>query len=543
MSRYKIYLYCLAVTFIGFVGNFVYQQYQGEYGAGYRPVTGYEARLTSFLDDVTASTTINVNSTKDVAGVEIVLADISPAASPKAFFNLESGTPREEIVFCTGKSVNQWTSCTRGLSFQGGSLTASSTLAKDHNAGSKIIMTNVGQFYGEFVSTNGAETITGVKTFDSLPVATSTSANPTTNDQLVTKFYADALINSGLTAAAVSTTLGLEAFVGLTNCSTTGTCIGFNASSTGALAFTAVTGDVYVNVSSTDSNDGGFLKHTFGTLNRIYWDVVSFLAHPWTWTGAQTFSGVTQATIGPSSTLDVVNYGSLVGNNATGTAGGTITRGVALRVGGDGLIYTTSANATNTVYEFIGVSLSATTASGQQITYARPGGIVTGLSGLTADRAVYLGDSPTSLSNTPGTITARVGRALSATSMLVLSPSYYNRKSGSQNLDTVGTVVSIATVWQPTKINLYCGGNVGNSVGQWTAQSSGGSSAHSIGYDATDDTAFQSATLPCNWEESTNIFTVSVATSTAGFTLTLGGTSADRTILWDAERNDDYDSH
>src|SRR3990167_890784 len=142
MALHKYYKAALAVAFVLSSVFLIRQTYQNTFGAGYRPITNYDARITSFL--TAAATSINVNTTKDKAGNEISLTNISPSSTPYVYFTAEPGiTGNEELIACSGKTTNIWSSCLRGLNYQGGNLTTSSTLAKAHNAGSRIIMTNI----------------------------------------------------------------------------------------------------------------------------------------------------------------------------------------------------------------------------------------------------------------------------------------------------------------------------------------------------------------------------------------------------------------
>ena len=210
---------------------FLYQGQQPKFGAGYRPVTDYSARTTSFISS--SATTIPVNSTNDVDGNEISLSNISPSSTVYVYFNIEPGTTRQELVACSGKTVNNWSSCLRGLAAQGGSLSPSPTLAVAHNAGSRMIMTDIGQFFGEYVSISGDETLYGTKTFNTFPRVTSTTAVPGSPQEFATKFYADTVGAGGFTANNVSSTLGLQAISsGVPNCPTAAACVGINASST-----------------------------------------------------------------------------------------------------------------------------------------------------------------------------------------------------------------------------------------------------------------------------------------------------------------------
>lgn len=270
------------------------------FGSGYRPVTNYDARITSFT--TAAATSFNVNSTKDKVGHEIILADISPSSTPYAYFTVEPGiTGQEELIACAGKSTGVWSSCLRGLSYQGGSMTASTTLAHAHNAGSRIIMSDIGQFFGEYLSKTGDEIKYGVLTFDTFPRTSSTTAVPGNAYELANKYYVDSVGAGGITANNVSTTLGLQAISsGVPNCPSAAACIGINASTTASL-------------------NGGFLNFTAVT-GKLYWDIVSFLAGSWTWAGTNIFATARVTNLSatstsltlpytPTSTLDAANKG------------------------------------------------------------------------------------------------------------------------------------------------------------------------------------------------------------------------------------------
>ena len=167
-------------------------------GGAYTPVTGYQSRITTYISS--AATTVPVASTKDKAGNQIVLADISSSSTAKVYLSLATGTSKEEIIACTGLTSASWTGCSRGLSFQGGSMTASTTIAYAHNAGESVIITDVGQFFNEFVSVSGNQTIFDRKTFYAFPIVTSTTALPTLGSELASKYYVDSVGAGGFTS-------------------------------------------------------------------------------------------------------------------------------------------------------------------------------------------------------------------------------------------------------------------------------------------------------------------------------------------------------
>lgn len=108
-----------------------------------------------------------------------------------------------EIVVCPASSADQtntqFTGCTRGLAFYGNSETAVTANKKAHSAGAGVIMTNVGQFFNNFVDITDAQSVAGIKTFTSSPIV----PNPTTDYQAATKYYVD---NVALQGGATSTT-------------------------------------------------------------------------------------------------------------------------------------------------------------------------------------------------------------------------------------------------------------------------------------------------------------------------------------------------
>ena len=114
---------------------------------GFAPSTGYSQRLTASISAVV--TTIPVSSTNDADGIALPCTTAN-----RCYLNVEAGSNREERMVCTGISASAFTGCTRGLLATGDSEIGSSTLAYAHNAGASIIMTNIAQFFGNFVDYN-----------------------------------------------------------------------------------------------------------------------------------------------------------------------------------------------------------------------------------------------------------------------------------------------------------------------------------------------------------------------------------------------------
>lgn len=498
--------------------------------------------------------------------------------------NPNSTTDREKVE-CNGLDLTntKLIKCYRAISCN--NLTNSTSTisggAYAHPAGEQVIMSNDNCFYNRFVdidtdqsSVSGTKTFIGGNTGGQINIGNNASTtgakfiyfkdgqtnspyfkvvgpsgiNSTSSFYFSPDGVSDLLLNTSGTTFGVSSTAGLFLTNGL---------LGINASTSQALKFDS-NNLTYVDVSSTASSNGGFLKIE-NSLRKIYWDISSFLSGAWSWTGLQTFGGGIAVTVtstysgGTSSTNDLVNksYVDLGDqhNTATGTTGVAINAGQAIRIGGDGNLYHTNANATNTVYEFVGIALTTSTASGQTITYVKPGGIANvniPNFGTAIAQPVFLSDSNGSYAaNTKGTITARIGLTLNANSFLVMTPKFYDRVTGISDPFAAGTPQTITTTWSPTRIDLVCGLTQTGSSGYWVKNSNGTASQASTGWYNVSGNLVATSTRACAWQETgPNYFYITVATTSNGFTLTpnVGG-SGGRTVQYTAETNEDYTPH
>lgn len=416
-NKLKLGVAAFGVAVLAFVGG-----YSGEqmFGAGYAPVTGYSSRTTSYVSAV--ATTIPVASTKDKAGNQITLANVSPSSTVRIYMNLEAGTAREELIACTGVTSVSWTNCTRGLTFQGSSTAASSTLAKAHNSGSNVIISNTGQFYGEYVSIDGAQNVYGVKTFYTFPVFSNTATLCTTDGQFCTKKYIDTVGAGGFTAANVSTTRGLSVDgsapekVGVKL--TTG--YGLRFLSSGSLVISTTTALTFSSLSATTTADGmhysGFAGYNYSLMNRQSTDL------------------------------------RILQGSATGTVklAAGVTAGRALWVSATSTLAQTDTSAASSTFQFVGVALE-TKSLGQTVRYARPGETACGLSGLVPGMSYYLNGSAGQLSTSPGAYFARIGRALTATCLEVMEPKY--KATGKITLSASGYVTTTIGFF-PASISL-----------------------------------------------------------------------------------------
>jgi len=385
-----------------------------------------------------------------------------------------------ELVECWGLTSLTWTSCVRGMSAKGGNTTSTvSGAAYPHNSGEAVIMTDAPYFFNRFVDRSTDQTISGEKTIaDSLfsfgdgtgqIVWNGTNMGWSDNDG--TDTYTFVAGGSGLSA---SSTKGITI---------TDSKILINASSTYGLAFDSG-GKLYINASTTDSNTGGFLNFTG---NKIYWDYPALIAKDNTWTGEQTFSVTTtfsaeadissdnlQITGTADSANDAVNYNTLnmriLEGSATGTAKLAVTEGRAIWVSSTSTLAHTSTAAASSTFQFVGIALNSA-AVGAEVRYARPGETACGLSGLVPGMNYYLNGTAGEISTTPGTYFARIGRASSATCLLVIQPQFII--SGSQSIASATTFTQ-TTGFYPVKIRIWAvystagGANYGSSIGDET---------------------------------------------------------------------------
>lgn len=433
-----------------YAGDFLDVESDGELiGAGYTPVTGYQSRTTSYI--AANAATIPVASTRDKGGSQIVLSNISASSTVRVFMSLATGTSKEEIIYCTGVTVSSWTNCVRGLSFQGGDATASSTLAFAHNAGTSIIITDVGQFFSEFVDMSSSQTIFGTKTFNTFPQVTSTTAVPSSAKDLASKYYVDNVGAGGFTSSNVSSTGGiLVSTAGIPDCPSSAACISLNASSTGGLLLEP-NGRVYLSTSST----AGI---SLDPLGRLYVDQTD----NFNFTGTVTTTGALRVQT-PTQAQDAVNLAYYQNQTtfftATSTAAQAITAGQALFITTTSTVNPTDTGSNTSTFSFIGFA-TANASAAAEVTYTRPGGINCNQSGLTPSANYYLNSSAGAISTAPASSrSARIGIALTATCIQVLPPKY--RLTGTVSTGTAanGSTFRVSTGFYPANISTVGGTN------------------------------------------------------------------------------------
>lgn len=524
-----------------------------------------------------SDTTLVVNTLTLYTGETINATDTN--LFPVYFVVNPNGTDREKEE-CNSLNASTLTfgNCYRGLSAKCANTTSTvAGAAQPHSAGERIIMSNDSCFYNRFLDTSTVQYATGTKNFtaQSLVVGTSSTgmnmvvfnqgqgaSNPfvfATGPTSTGWGYGNPantfLFNAAGTVIGASSTRGLF----LTN-----SLMGINASTTQGLLFDSI-GNLALSVSSTPSLNGGYEK--FNSSGQLFWDALGFEASTNTWTNTQNFNASTifNTTTTFNSDILITNPGASTGtsivnqnfvnnavsaNSATGTAAVTITAGQSLYMSAtSSRIGLATSAATSTAYYFIGISTSAAS-SGTTVTYAKPGGVAQNLSGLTTGKFYYLSNTDGTLAATPGTIPVRVGLALSTNSLLVLTPGFHARVSGQLTGWSVASV-SASIGFIPTRVDVLCEGSTNSgtqsySQGIWAENSNGGSSQYSVGdtFNAGTNIPYGvfSNTNICKWgENSSNVFTGTLTTSTSGFTITTNNLSANRTIDYIATYDSDGD--
>lgn len=477
------------------------------------------------------------------------------------------GTNRETFE-CNSLSTSQprFTTCYRAISCN--NLTNStSTIAGGafaHQAGEPVIMSNSACFFNRFVDTFTTQTdIQGVKHFTATSVEIGDNTTSTEKKLIFRAGLGEGIYLGAygpLVAGATTGTVVLNLGAGEFNLNASGTTVGVQSNgglnlANGLLGIstsptqgvaTDTLNTLIVRVSSTDSDNGGFLNFVTSTngLGRIFWDIRSFLAKSLTWLGNHIFQGNVTVTGNltvntPTTTTDAVNKGyadsNVSFNTATGTAGVPVSAGNALYISTTGTLFLTDADATSTSFSFVGIAEEATTTGGT-VKFVKPGGIAI-VSGLTSGTQYYLSGTPGGVQAGPGGTPVRIGVALSANRLEVMTPSFRARSGGTGTGFNGTEADAISTGWIPTRVELQCGiGQDSQSIGTWALNNDGTSTTKALGTDDDSVPYWKTAGLGriCFWEEGITDFIATITTSTGGFTInSVGG--APRTYQWTAE--------
>lgn len=403
------------------------QRLQVEKKLGYTPVTDYSSRTTQYIS--ATATTIPVASTKDSAGNQIVLSNISTSGTVKVYLNIEPGGTNVEPVICTGLTTTSWTNCSRGIAFQGSSEVASSSLAKPHNAGSKIIITNIGQFYNQYVSVDGNQQVNDLKTFSSGQIGFTG-----------TRKIVDNGTNLGWTDNGVDTYTFAAGGSGLTASSTNGigvtdSKIYINASSTTGMSFDA-NGALYQKINASSGVEYASGSAGIGINTST---LVSLIATS-TPTAGKIAIGDTDGSLSSWVNGFVKSY--TAGENIDAT---TVPMAVYLN-DADGKVYKTTAvyntaTTTPSLYGFIGFAQKGQNITSGNSINVQISGIVNGFTGLTTSTIYYLQNTAGLISASTSTSDNKftIGFGNNNTSLVI--------KRGTPIVQITGTNTTISKTW------------------------------------------------------------------------------------------------
>jgi hypothetical protein len=328
----------------------------------------------------------------------------------------------------------------------------------------------------QFANRGNDETITGVWTFSGTPVI---SNSPSGNTDAANKAYVDGVAVAGAPNAN-TTTKGIVEIA-------TASEIAAGTATGGTGAALVVQCDRFVKTSSGAGDENkipvldanGTIAQGFLNSARTIGAVYSAIADN------------IQITTDADSANDAVRYSlaqSLASTStSSGTAGETLAAGdlVYLKAA-DSRLWKSVNSGDESTYKTVGMALGSATA-GNSVAYAKLGGLVTGLSGLTAGGRYYVGSSAgTPTTTMPNTRTFPVGIALSTTSLQLIGSSGLKVRAIQQTLEfgtNAASVTGITLGFQPIAIIALSSATAfGTSgMGIWCASGNFASSSSSTG--------------------------------------------------------------
>lgn len=434
-------------------------------------------------------TSLTLSSFNQINGNPLVMADFGT----KGYGTLEPGNQTQEEAFSfTGITVNSnGTVSLTGVSTQGfiTPYTEISGLAVAHAGGVNMVVTNTAGFYSNFANTQNDETITEEWQFPD-----SESLRPrgiTDTDTAVLPAYVTfgqlgrTAISGGVNASTIIQGL-VQIATGAQLAAGTGT------GSTGALVVPDGASFKNTSAGAGDANKvpvlnaSGKLDSSFTTNASTTVDGTVQIA-----TGAQAAAGT-----GTGSTGALLTLPSSLGKNFSGGAaqangipilagagnldpsflsqtfisGAAITLGQSLYLhAADGRVYPAISNASESTYNFVGIAQDATGSAGNSIRVTLPGMIALGLTSLTVGSYYYLTDVAGVIGTTPGTNFAKIGLALSTTTLLVTTPKFVAAGNFTCN-NATSNPITITTGFYPARITFNAELGTGISIGDDTGK-------------------------------------------------------------------------
>lgn len=452
-------------------------------------------------------------------------------------FVIDEGSSVEEFITANCSS----TTCsivTRGIDTQDGE-TNVAALQHEHRRGAVVKLTNFPQLALLTRILNGQES-TGTSTFKVGPSTTSTIThyfdigsetnpflryNPTVLDL---QFSPDGVnIYNFATTTAASLTASSTRGIGVFNSQ-----IYIVASSTAGMTFDSL-GNLYQSVSSTrglaaDSN-GIYIKNEAATI--LFDSSGNIRANATSTARTPNVIPISNSTGRlddwiSTSTLNIQPY---VAGEAINASSAPMAVYLAEN---DGRVYMTSSTVAHEgVWNFIGFVAGGQNVSALQSVNVQTDGVVDGFSGLTTTTGGYYFITNTDgvVSTTAGTVSYRVGRYVSPTSLKIdKGRKVYNGTTSYTSSSS--TVITLG--FRPSRVRIHAGSTGTHSEGGWSVNG-GNNSVY-----ATLSGASGTVTNAWNLIENThtNVGTVNTITAT-GFTLTNVRTNApnDANIFWEAE--------
>lgn len=443
----------------------------------------------------------------------------------------------------------------RGLKPGSNYTTEVSGLKFNHPSGSTVVlMTNAPGFYNDFANKNNDETINQTWTFVNTKIPTQDSyLAPTLDAQFAPKKYVDDTAIAGAPDASTTVKGIVEIATGAELAAGTGT------GGTGAVIVPA--GSSFTGTSSGAADENKIITlNASGEIPAGFIDNASTSARGQIEiaTAAETVAGTATGGTGAVLVPDNANFKAVASTTisndtskvpvTSATTGvfdqlfidGIGTSGEALAIGdaiylkaSDSKLWKADSDADESTFSFVGIC--QTTAAGADVTvrFARPGQIASGLAGLTAGSYYFITGTAGTIGTTPGTRFARIGQAMSTTTLRVIEPKFVHVASNA--IAGVGNTV-VTTGFYPARVIVFAaldgvGGTesgssqgddsntcVRNMVGNTAVASYSATAAFSV-YKSGDATAELSGTITT---KTATGFTIATATAdTTGIVRTI----------------------
>jgi hypothetical protein len=301
---------------------------------------------------VSLDTTITLNTLKDIYGNILTMTDLGTLGYGR--IDPDSASISESITFSgiTANSDGTYTLTGVKSALAKYPYTQTSGLKRSHSINAIFRLTNTAAFYDGFANKENGEIIEGIWTYNQFPIVSSSTALPTNNGQLATKYYVDTVGAGGFTSANVSTTRGLYA---------TGSSpekVGINASSTTGMTFDS-SGKLYQAIGNALTYTGNAIAVSTSTIvSQIATSTPTANAIP-----MATVSGTIPVTWMATSTIS----GQILRSTSTGSFWDDIGSSVVTTTGHSlGVVYTN--NSTRTKLVIVSVTFNISGGGDQNLT-------------------------------------------------------------------------------------------------------------------------------------------------------------------------------